>query len=142
MTDQPNDDTVGYKRPPKQHQFRRGQSGNPAGKPKGARSFKSDLRDELNELVPITEGGQEKVSKQRLLIKGLVASAIGGNARAIATIVSVCVHEFDQGEDDVSESSEDRAIIHAFARAQARRSKTAFPPAVRSCASSLSIFPR
>jgi hypothetical protein len=127
MNEEPKADTVGYKHPPKKHQFQRGQSGNPAGKPKGARSFKSDLRDELNELVPITDGGREiEVSKQRLLIKRLVASAIEGDARAIATVVSFCVRAFDQGDgDDVSEASEDREIIQAFARAHARRKKTA-----------------
>jgi Family of unknown function (DUF5681) len=128
VNEQPKADTVGYKHPPKEHRFQRGQSGNPAGKPKGARSFKSDLRDELSELMRITEGGQEiEVSKQRLLIKRLVASAIEGDARAIATVVSFCVRAFDQGDgDDVSEASEDRAIIEAFARDHApRRRKTA-----------------
>ena len=128
MNEQPKADTAGYKHPPKEHQYQRGQSGNPAGKPKGARSFKSDLRDELSELVSITEGGREiEVSKQRLLIKRLVASAIEGDARAIATVVSFCVRAFDHGDsDDVSEASEDRAIIQAFARGRApRRRKTA-----------------
>ena len=128
MNEQPKADTVGYKHPPKEHQYQRGQSGNPAGKPKGARSFKSDLRDELSELVSMTEGGREiEVSKQRLLIKRLVASAIEGDARAIATVVSFCVRAFDHGDsDDVSEASEDRAIIQAFARGRApRRRKTA-----------------
>ncbi len=76
----------------------------------------------------MTEGGREiEVSKQRLLIKRLVASAIEGDARAIATVVSFCVRAFDHGDsDDVSEASEDRAIIQAFARGRApRRRKTA-----------------
>ena len=69
-------DTVGYKRPPKEHRFRPGQSGNPGGRPKGARSFKSDLRDELSELINFQDGeNQHTVSKQRALIKRLVASA-------------------------------------------------------------------
>jgi hypothetical protein len=126
MTEDLKADSVGYKHPPKEHQFRPGQSGNPAGKPKGARSFKSDLRDELNELVPITEGGREiELSKQRLLIKRLVGSAIEGDPRAIATIVSLCVREFDQGDGDYVSESGDREIVQAFARAQARRRKTA-----------------
>jgi hypothetical protein len=130
MNEQPKAGTVGYKHPPKEHQFQRGQSGNPAGKPKGARSFKSDLRDELNELVPITDGGREiEVSKQRLLIKRLVASAIEGDTRAIATVVSFCVRAFEHGDgDDMSEASEDRDIIQAFARGRApRRRKTLKP---------------
>ncbi len=130
MSEQPKADSVGYKHPPKEYQFKRGQSGNPAGKPKGARSFKSDLRDELSERVRITEGGREiEVSKQRLLIKRLVASAIEGDARAIATVVSFCIRAFDHGEgDDVSEASEDHAMIQAFARRRASlRRKTAAP---------------
>ena len=46
---------VGYGRPPKEHQFQPGQSGNPFGRPKGARSFKSDLRDELGEVISVSD---------------------------------------------------------------------------------------
>ena len=61
---------VGYKHPPREHQFRRGQSGNPSGRPKGARNFKSELREELGELVTIRDGERDiRVSKQRALIK-------------------------------------------------------------------------
>jgi hypothetical protein len=52
-------DAVGYKRPPREHQFRPGQSGNPSGRPKGARNFKSELREELGELVTIRDGERE-----------------------------------------------------------------------------------
>jgi hypothetical protein len=127
VTEKPKTDIVGYKCPPKDHRFQRGQSGNPAGRPKGARSFKADLRDELGELVHIAEGGREiEVSKQRLLIKRLVASAIEGDARAIATLVSFCVRAFDDGDEGGSEALEDQQIVQAFARRHAqRRRKTA-----------------
>jgi hypothetical protein len=143
MTEDLKADSVGYKRPPKEHQFRPGQSGNAAGKPKGARSFKSDLRDELNELLPITEGGREiEVSKQRLLIKRLVGSAIERDPRAIATIVSLCVREFDQGYgDDVSEASEDRESVQAFARAQARPRKIVNAPWRQDFIAEMEAFP-
>ncbi|MGA6965495.1 MAG: DUF5681 domain-containing protein, partial [Xanthobacteraceae bacterium] len=73
---------VGYKHPPREHQFRRGQSGNPSGRPKGARNFRSELREELSEVVTVRDGEREiQVSKQRALIKSLVAAAIDGNQR-------------------------------------------------------------
>jgi Family of unknown function (DUF5681) len=58
-------DPVGYKRPPREHQFRPGRSGNPSGRPKGARNFKSELREELSELITVRDGEREiQVSKQ------------------------------------------------------------------------------
>ena len=71
--DKPN--AVGYKCPPKDRRFRRGQSGNLNGRPKGVRNFKTDLREELSESISIREGGRDiSISKQRALIKRLVAS--------------------------------------------------------------------
>jgi hypothetical protein len=57
---------VGYGRPPRQHQFKAGQSGNPSGRPKGVRSFKSDLRDELAEVVSVKHGNKTlELTRQR-----------------------------------------------------------------------------
>ncbi len=39
MSKETSDISVGYRRPPKGHQFKPGQSGNPNGRPKGARNF-------------------------------------------------------------------------------------------------------
>ena len=49
---------VGYGRPPIEHQFKPGRSGNPFGRPKGARRFTADLLDELGEIVAVTSGDQ------------------------------------------------------------------------------------
>ncbi len=94
-------DAVGYKHPPREHQFRPGQSGNPSGRPKGARNFKSELREELSELVTVRDGEREiQVSKQRALIKSLVAAAIDGNQRAAASVLAMCVRMLADAEDD------------------------------------------
>jgi hypothetical protein len=117
---------VGYGRPPADHQFRPGQSGNPSGRPKGARSFKSDLRDELGEVVSISDDNNKtiEVTKQRAIIKTLLRMAIAGDPRAIATIVGSCARAFgdDDGGADV-EAPEDRAIMHAVNSSQPKRLK-------------------
>jgi hypothetical protein len=122
MTKQDDFNSIGYKRPPKDRQFQPGQSGNPNGRPKGTRNFKTDLRDELSEMISFREGGREvTISKQRALIKRLVASAIEGDGRAINTLMSYCVRTFGDHDDDQQQSAEDREIINTFARAPAKR---------------------
>ena len=60
----PSDDKTGYGNPPKHTQFKPGQSGNPAGRPKGAKNLKTDLEEEMRELIVVREGGNTKtVSK-------------------------------------------------------------------------------
>jgi hypothetical protein len=123
MRKQDDSSSIGYKQPPKDHQFQPGQSGNPNGRPKGTRNFKTDLRDELGETITFREGGRDiAISKQRALIKRLVASAIGGDARAINTLMSFCARAFGgEDEDDQQQSPEDREIVKAFAGRPAKR---------------------
>jgi Family of unknown function (DUF5681) len=117
---------VGYKQPPTHLQFQPGQSGNPNGRPKGTRNFKSDLRDELSETISFREGNRElSISEQRALVKRLVASAIEGDARSIATLMSFCARAFGDDNDDQQQAPEDREIAQAFARRSTKRhSKT------------------
>jgi Family of unknown function (DUF5681) len=111
-------DAVGYKHPPRANQFRPGQSGNPSGRPKGVRNFRSELREELSEVVTVRDGEREiQVSKQRALIKSLVAAAIEGNQRAAASVLAICVRMLaDADDDEAIDSVEDRDIVEAFSK--------------------------
>jgi Family of unknown function (DUF5681) len=115
-------DAIGYKRPPREHQFRPGQSGNPSGRPKGARNFRSELREELSELITVRDGEREiQVSKQRALIKSLVSAAIDGNQRAAASVLAMCVRMLaDAEEDEAIESVGDCEIVEAFTKRKKR----------------------
>src|SRR5689334_24983502 len=60
---------VGYGRPPRHTRFAKGQSGNPRGRPCGAKNFTTLLEEALNEPVTVTEnGGRRKGSKRRSLV--------------------------------------------------------------------------
>src|SRR5260370_34472431 len=126
MNSENHSDSVGYKHPPKHRQFQPGKSGNPNGRPQGARNFKTALREELSESVSFREGGRDiSISKQRALIKRLVASAIDGDARSIATLMSFCARAFgDDDEDRQLEAPEDQEIMHAFGKRRAKRRAT------------------
>lgn len=116
-TDGGRDYEIGYGKPPKQHQFKPGQSGNPKGRPKGTKNLKTDLFEELAEKLTVTEGGRTlKLSKQRVMLKALMAKAAKGDVRAANTVIdlvrSYAVPETSSGEEELS--LEDEAILEAF----------------------------
>ena len=116
MTDKNKEYKVGYKKPPKSCQFKPGQSGNPKGRPKLIQDFNTDFQDELNETIPIQEGGKAKcITKQRALIKKLVANALNGNAssmKIITAYLSKLPIKVDDLEKDLS--IEDAKILQNF----------------------------
>ena len=109
---------VGFKKPPKQTQFKPGQSGNPAGRPKGTKNFKTDLEEELQTKIVIREGGKTlQVSKQRALLMSLIANAIKGDVRAANTLTGLVLKVLDQEEElpgDRRLAPEDEDIHKAF----------------------------
>ena len=75
---------VGFGKPPKRSQFRRGVSGNPKGRPKGKRNFATVLERTLQEKVVINENGVRKtVTKLEAAAKQLVNQAASGDLVAL-----------------------------------------------------------
>jgi hypothetical protein len=90
-------DGGGRGHPPRHSQFKKGQSGNPTGRPKKVASFKSDLAAELQEKLSISENGKErKITKQRAFCKTLVAAAIKKDIRAVNALLA-CMRFFGVG---------------------------------------------
>lgn len=76
---------VGYKKPPAATRFQPGQSGNKAGRPKGARNLATEWDEELNEKIIISQGGRKKkISKKRAILKRITQKALEGKDRAAA----------------------------------------------------------
>jgi hypothetical protein len=124
MANNDDENDVGYKRPPKHTQFKPGQSGNAAGRRKSVRNFKTDLMEELREMIVIRENGRErKISKQRAFIKALVAAAIKSDVRAINAVVA-CTRNFSTGTEDETPTAvdtEDLDILEAFVTRERQR---------------------
>ncbi len=120
-----DDDAVGYKRPPKHSRFKKGQSGNPRGRPQRSRNLKTDLAEELGESIRVREGDREyRVSKQRAVLKALVAAAIKGDMRAASSVITLCARIFeveDEGEHQPLSLSDQRVLDDFIDREIARR---------------------
>jgi hypothetical protein len=83
---------VGYGKPPRKNQFKPGQSGNPRGRPKGAKGLKAELRAELDEFVTImVDGKPRRIRKRRLVIKALAAQAAKGNVAAADKLLALVI---------------------------------------------------
>ena len=119
-----NKNAVGYKQPPKHTQFKPGQSGNPTGRPKGTKNLRTDLAEELAEAITITEGGQQfQVSKQRAMVKSMMAKAMKGDTTASRSLFNLILG-FEQvdSQERIAEilTEEDREVMAAFLERQAK----------------------
>ena len=82
---------VGYCKPPRQHQFPKGQSGNPGGPPKSKKRGLTDVSEILNEPVKVNAGGKEReMSPFEASFRQLARRAINGDLRAIRKFVRIC----------------------------------------------------
>lgn len=109
---------VGYGKPPKAKQFKRGRSGNPKGRPKGSLNLAIDLTAELGEHITVREDGRSrKVSKQRALIKSLMAKALQGDIRATAALLALYARVITEVPEDQDEPihTEELQILRRFA---------------------------
>lgn len=117
---------IGHGKPPKQHQFRKGTSGNPKGRPKGTKNLKTDLLEEFSETMKVREGSRERhISKQRALIKTQMARALNGNDRAAAKILDLYLKVIgfndDAADADLPLTEDERAVIETLEKRLRRR---------------------
>jgi hypothetical protein len=81
---------IGYRNPPPATRFKKGESGNPKGRPKGSLSVAKVLERTLREKVVITEKGQRKtITKLEAAVKQLVNKAASGDPRALQSLLKL-----------------------------------------------------
>lgn len=130
--------TVGYGRPPKSGQFRKGQSGNPRGRPpKHVRQAeliaarhptREAIRAEAERTIAITDAsGRQQLTGRQAVIRALMVAALRGGVLAQRTVLQTLTAEDERLHRERKESFEfwhayqkrERAWIEAARRAGA-----------------------
>lgn len=118
---------IGYKRPPKSGQFKKGRSGNPKGRPKGANNFLTILEQELGQSIVVNENGQKrKITRLQAMVKRMVAGALQGEHRSLLTLIEILrrTGRFEDTDIDRLLPDDYEAILDSYV---AQRQKGAAP---------------
>ena len=110
----------GYGRPPSDNRFKPGRSGNPSGRPKGARSLRSDFNKVLKKHVQIREGGKLRYARrQEVILLKHRAKALQGHTKSAAQLLAMWAkREFRDTPplQSIVATNNDRAIVEDFLR--------------------------
>ena len=107
MDDEQERSSVGYKKPPKHTQFKKGQAGNPGGRARGNKNFKTLWRDVMAQPVWIKENGvSRQVDVIEAVILALKKEAI--STRDLRAIVKVIEYSRKYSDEDVAGANEGR----------------------------------
>jgi hypothetical protein len=115
-----DDSGGGYKRPPGASRFQAGRSGNPKGRPKGARNLRTDLTALMKKRVTVREDGElSHISRQEAMLLSLFDKAVRGDVKASGQIFTMLtklgLHDAAPSEPPPV-TGNDRAIVEAFLR--------------------------
>lgn len=109
---------VGYRHPPRAFQFKPGQSGNPKGRPKGAKNEATILRELLYRKIPVHQGGKtRRITVLEAILLRFTEDSLKGNTKSAAFLLNR--HSAISNTDTSSASDEltedDRDVLEAFA---------------------------
>lgn len=87
MADQ-DDYEVGYGKPPKESRFKKGVSGNPKGRPAGARNILTICKQVGNELVTVSENGRTRqMTKVEATVRQMYLMGMKGDHRSMRELL-------------------------------------------------------
>ncbi len=119
---------VGYKSPPRHSQFKKGQSGNPKGRPKSARGLKTDLKAELIGKMNIRVNGEDvSGTKQQLMLRTLTVRAASGDITATRILINLVMQVLGPEDHDAGPkklSALDQEILDQLLKRQIPQAET------------------
>jgi hypothetical protein len=81
---------VGYGRPPAEHRFKKGSSGNPKGRRPKTKNIDTLLDQELDSIVVVKEGDRAvRMTKREIIVKQLAQRAMKGDPKAVEHLIKI-----------------------------------------------------
>ena len=106
-----DDNDVGYGKPPRANQFKPGESGNPKGRPKGAKSEATILQDLLQHKISLNHRGRtRRITVLEGILRRIAEDCLKGNIKS-ATFLLNRLQAISSGETDESGLSEDEQTV-------------------------------
>ncbi|MGY4237893.1 hypothetical protein ACVIIW_006840 [Bradyrhizobium sp. USDA 4449] len=108
---------VGYGRPPPEHQFKPGQSGNKRGRPKGSKNEATVLDELFNRKVDVRQGGRlRKLTLLEAICLRCAEDALKGNLKAAAFLLNRRQQLGLSSEQPASDviDMDDRKVLDSF----------------------------
>lgn len=131
MSDQ--DYEVGYGKPPRHSQFKKGQSGNTKGRPKGSKNFARTLRNGMNRKMIVSENGERRsITVHEAFVHKLIENALHGKTSDQIRLLremerltpdlledrsertTKIVFSFDGGEEGLNLTKQEREKVDRF----------------------------
>jgi Family of unknown function (DUF5681) len=95
-SDRSGDYEVGYKRPPKETRFKKGNNANPRGRPRGSKNLATLFEEALNTPVETVEGGRRRRrTKRDVVIAHLVDQSANADLRATKLLLDM-LHKLER----------------------------------------------
>lgn len=105
MIEPSNDNAVGYCIPPKHTQFKKGQSGNPKGRPKGSQNVFTVLQNAARQRVKVKDkNGSRTMTKLEATVTQLSNQAASGDPRAIRDFLFWLRSSMESNQNDLPQS--------------------------------------